>query len=62
MLLVQPPVAEHEVAFVALHVSVEDPPLAIPAGLAATVTTGGGTTVTPAEALVDPPIPEQVSV
>jgi hypothetical protein len=62
VLLVQPPVAVQEVAFVALHVSVEEPPLAIVLGLAVRVTVGGGTTVTPAEALVDPPVPEHVIV
>jgi hypothetical protein len=54
----------HELALVDDHDSVALPPLAIDTGLAVNVTvgTGGGVTVTDAEALVLPPAPVQVSV
>jgi hypothetical protein len=60
----QSPVAVHELALVDDHDSVALPPLAIDTGLAVNVTvgTGGGVTVTDAEALVLPPAPVQVSV
>jgi hypothetical protein len=59
---VQPPVAAHEVALVELQVNVDEPPLAMLAGLALTVTVGCVTTVTVAEALAEPPVPVQVMV
>ena len=62
VLLVQPPLAEQEVALVELHVSVEDPPAAMLEGLALTVTVGCGTTVTVAKPLPEPPVPLQVIV
>ena len=60
MLLVQPLVAAHEVAFEELHISVEAPPLAIDVGLAVTVTTGCVTTVTVAVPVPVPPVPVQL--
>jgi hypothetical protein len=60
LLLVQPPLAAHEVAFVEDQLSVELPPLAMVAGLALTVTVGAATTVTTVDPLPEPPVPEQV--
>jgi hypothetical protein len=58
----QLPDAVQEVAFVELHVSVEEPPLAIEVGFAVNVTVGAGTTVTVAmAALLLPPAPVQVN-
>jgi len=62
----QPPEAVHNVAFVEVQVSVEDPPLTTDARLAVsdTVGVGGGsgvsTTVTVTVALALPPRPVQV--
>ena len=57
----QAPEAVQELAFVEDQVSVEDPPLATDAGLAASDTVGaGGNTVTVAVALALPPEPVQV--
>ena len=57
----QAPEAVQESAFVEDQVSVEDPPLATDAGLAASDTVGaGGNTVTVAVALALPPEPVQV--
>jgi hypothetical protein len=61
LLLVQPPVAVHELAFVEFQVNVAVPPEAIVEGVAVSVTTGFGTTVTVALALPLPPAPVQVS-
>ena len=55
----QPPEAVHEVAFVELHVSVEDPPLATVGGTAVKVAVGTIDTEAVAAALV-PPGPVQV--
>ena len=60
VLLVQPPVAAHELALVELQVSVDVPPLEIFVGLAVNVTVGCATTVTVAAALPEPLVPEQV--
>jgi hypothetical protein len=58
----QPPDAEHKVALVELHVSVEARPLATEAGVAASVTVGVPGTVTVALAtLLVPPAPVQVN-
>ena len=60
-----PPLAVQLVAFVALHVSVVDPPLTTFVGLAVKDTTGGGCaalTVTVTDCGVVPPAPVQVSV
>ena len=57
----QAPEAVQELAFVEDQVSVDDPPLATDAGLAASDTVGaGGNTVTVAVALALPPEPVQV--
>ena len=57
-----PPEAVHEVALVALQVSVDVPPLAIVVGFAVSVAVGLGATVTVADAAVlAPPAPVQVS-
>ena len=58
----QAPEAVQEVAFVEDQLSVEDPLYAIDVGFAAsdTVGTGGGETVTVADALALPPEPVQV--
>jgi len=57
----QTPEGVQESAFVEDQVSVEDPPLATDAGLAASDTVGaGGNTVTVAVALALPPEPVQV--
>jgi len=57
----QAPEAVQEVASVEDQVSVEDPPLAIDVGFAASDTVGtGGNTVTVADALALPPEPVQV--
>ena len=57
----QPPEAVHNVAFVEDQVSVDDPPLATDARLAASDTVGaGGNTVTVTVALALPPGPVQV--
>ena len=57
----QAPEAVQELAFVEDQVSVEDPPLATDAGLAASDTVGaGGNTVTVTVALALPPEPLQV--
>ena len=57
----QAPEAVQESAFVEDQVSVEDPPLATDAGLAASDTVGaGGNTVTATVALALPPEPVQV--
>jgi len=57
-----PPVAVQDVALVELHVNVEDPPLAIEVGFAASVAVGAGAMVTVADAAVlVPPVPVQVS-
>ena len=57
----QAPEAVQELAFVEDQVSVDDPPLATDAGLAASDTVGaGGNTVTVADALALPPEPVQV--
>ena len=61
VLAVQPPVALQLAALVELHVSVEEPPLAMLAGLALSVTTGVGTTVTVVELLPVPPLPVQLN-
>ena len=59
---IQAPEALQEVALVALHVSVDVPPLAIEVGFADSVTFGAGTTVTVAvTTLLMPPVPLQVS-
>jgi len=55
----QPPEAVHDVAFVELHVSVEDPPLAAVDGTAVMVAVGMIATVVVSGALV-PPGPVQV--
>ena len=60
VLLVQPPVAAHEVALVEFQVSVDVPPLAMLAGLAVSVAVGCGTTVTVADPLPEPPMPVHV--
>ena len=59
-----PPKAVHDVAYVEDQVSVEDPLYATDSGFAVsdTVGTGGGATVTIADALALPPGPLQVSV
>ncbi len=67
----QPPLAEHEVAFVELHVRVDDPPLATDVGAALKDTVGTGVaggvvvvatvTVARAGALTPPDDPVQVS-
>ena len=59
MLLVQLPVAAHEVALDDDQVSVELPPLAILVGLAFRVTVGRCATVTVADAVPVPPVPVQ---
>ena len=61
VLLVQPPDALQEVALVEVHASVEDAPPPMLEGVAVSVTTGFGTTVTVAVAVAEPPVPEQVS-
>jgi len=59
----QPPEAVHAVAFSALQVKVDMPPLATAAGEAVSVTVGAGVvTTTSADCEEDPPTPEQVSV
>ena len=60
----QAPEAAQDVAFVEDQVSVEDSPFATDAGFATsdTVGTGGGDTVTVADALALPPEPVQVRV
>ena len=60
VLLVQPPVAAHEVALVEFQVSVEAPPLAMLDGLAVSVAVGCGTTVTVANPVPEPPMPLHV--
>ena len=62
MLLVQPPVAVQDVALLEFQVSVDEPPLAMLAGLAVSVTVGCGTTVTVPVPLALPPVPEQLIV
>ena len=64
MLLVQLPDARHEVASVALHITVVAPPTSMLAGVAVTTTTGltGAPTATVVEAEFDPPAPVQVNV
>lgn len=58
----QDPEAVHEVAFVEDQVRVELPPLATVLGLAANVTVGAGEfTVTVADWVALPPLPEQVN-
>ena len=61
VLFVQPPDALQEVALVEVHASVEDAPPPMLGGVAVSVTTGFGTTVTVAAAVAEPPVPEQVS-
>jgi hypothetical protein len=57
-----PPVAVQEVALVELQVNVEDPPLAIEVGFAASVAVGAGAMVTVADAAVlVPPAPVHVN-
>jgi hypothetical protein len=60
---VQPPLAEQEVAFVLVQLSVDAPPLATEVGVATNVTAGGGVgpalTETVAEAVPVPPLPRQ---
>lgn len=58
----QPPEAVQLVALLDDQVSVELPPAAVAAGVAANVTVGGEFTVTEAVALADPPEPLQLSV
>lgn len=58
----QPPLAVHEVALVAVQVSVELLPLAIVAGLGVSVIVGRGAILTVVESLADPPGPVQVSL
>lgn len=59
----QPPDAEHDVAFVEDQVRVEAAPLATVAGLADRVTVGAGVfTVTVADWVALPPLPVQVRV
>ena len=61
MLPLQAPDAVHEVAFVELHVNIDEPPLEIEVGFAVSATVGAGTTVTVAVAtLLGPPVPVQV--
>ena len=62
LLPVQPPDAVQLVAFVELHVSVEEPPDAMLIGDAANVTVGTGAIDTVAVCDVEPPVPEQASV
>jgi hypothetical protein len=59
----QPPEATQVVAFVELHVSMDDPPLAIAVGLAVKVTVGAGVlpaTVTATVVFAVPPAPGQL--
>jgi hypothetical protein len=61
----QPPDAVQPIAFVELHVNVDEPPLAIVVGFAVSVTVGAGggvPAVTVTDRLVSPPAPVQVSV
>jgi hypothetical protein len=51
----------HESAFVDDHDRVEEPPLETEVGLAPSETVGTGITVTVADALSLPPVPEQLS-
>ena len=57
-----PPEAEQLVAFVELHVSVDDAPLAMVVGLAVSVTVGAGAIVTVTVWLALPPVPVQDKV
>ena len=59
---VQPPDAVQLVAFVELHVSVDELPDAMLLGEAVNVTVGAGTTVTLAVCAAEPPVPVQLSV
>ena len=59
---VQLPDAVQLVAFVELHVSVEEPCAATVVGDAVNVTVGAGAIVTVADCEVEPPVPEQLSV
>jgi hypothetical protein len=62
---VQASLATQLVAFVALQVSVDEPPVVTTAGLALSVTAGGGSgaaTVTVTDWVALPPAPSQVSV
>jgi len=56
------PLAVQLAALVALQVSVDDPPLATVSGLAVSVTTGAGATVTVTLLAADPPVPLHASV
>ena len=60
VLLVQPPVAVHDAVLADDQVSVELVPLAILVGFAVSVTDGCAATVTVAEPLALPPVPEHV--
>ena len=62
LVLDQPPTAVQELVSVEDQVSIEDPPYATDVGFAVsdTVGTGGGDTVTVADALALPPGPVQV--
>ena len=59
---VQPPAAVQLVAFVELHVNVDELPDGMLLGDADSVTVGAGTTVTLAVCAAEPPVPLQVSV
>ena len=56
------PEAVQLVAFVELHVNVDDPPVAILVGDAVSVTVGACAIVTVADFDTEPPVPEQLSV
>ena len=58
----QPSLAVHEVALVALQASVDEPPEAITDGVTLSETVGGGITVTVTLCDALPPVPVQVSV
>jgi len=62
LLPLQPPEALQLDAFVELHAKAGVPPFSTVVGLAASVTVGGGATVTVTDPLVLPPLPVQVSV
>jgi hypothetical protein len=59
---VQLPDAVQLVAFVELHVNVDEPCAATVAGDAVNVTVGAGAIVTDADCDAEPPVPEQLSV
>ena len=62
LLPVQLPDAVQLVAFVELHVSVDEPCAATVVGDALKVTVGAGAIVTVADCAAEPPVPEQLSV